>query len=149
LKDRFSHGFVSGILAGLIPFVFNFGSRALGFTTLVWADFMGLFLLGRRPDTTSEWAFSISVQFVFLGILGALFALILPYIPSKRHLLKGALFGTTVRFTLFSLPYLLQLSELKSVSLNTAVSNLIGSALWGIALAFILKWIDNKVSQDL
>jgi uncharacterized membrane protein YagU involved in acid resistance len=101
---------------------------------------------GRRPDSFLEVAFFIVVQFVFLGILGAIFSLIVPFISSKRLLFKGALFGKTVWLILFSLLYLLQLPELKEVPLKTAVSHTISAGLWGIALAFILKKIDNKVS---
>lgn len=54
---------------------------------------------------------------------------------SKRLLFKGALFGTTVWFILFSLHYLLQLPDLREIPLKTAVSHVISSALWGIALA--------------
>ncbi len=100
-KDRFFNGFIAGLLGGIVPFAFNFGSRALGFTTLVWADFMGAFTMGNRPEGIFEVLFFIGVQFVFLGLLGAIFALILPFITSRRYLFKGALYGTTLWFLLF------------------------------------------------
>ncbi|KJS87989.1 MAG: hypothetical protein JM58_02400 [Peptococcaceae bacterium BICA1-8] len=144
MKDRFYNGFISGILGGLVSFVINFGSSALGLNTLVWADFMGLFILGGRPNNTLETAFFIGAQFVFLGLLGTVFSLIIPFITSKHHLFKGALFGASVWYLLFSLPYLFQLPELKEVPLKTVVSNLIAASLWGITMAYILKRIDSK-----
>lgn len=149
MKDRFTNGFISGIIAGLVPWAFNWGTRALELNTVVWADFMGVFILGKRPDAVVELAFLVGVQFGFLGILGGVFALILPHLSSRRHLFKGAVFGVAVWFILFSLPVLFRIGQLEAVPLKTAVSNLIGAILWGIALAFILKWIDSKVSQDL
>jgi uncharacterized membrane protein YagU involved in acid resistance len=147
MKDRFSIGFTSGIIGGLVPFIFNFSSRALGFTTLLWSDFMGSIMLGRMPEGTLERVFFVVVEFMFLGVLGAIFALILPYISSKRHLFKGALFGVTVWFILFSLPHLLQLPGFDATPLKTAVSNIISASLWGLSLAYILKRLDNKVSH--
>ena len=146
MKDRVTYGFVAGILGALVPFVINFGSRALELTTLVWADFMGLFIMGKRPETTFEMAFFIGSQFVFLGLLGSVFALILPFITSQHLLFKGALYGVAVWFILFSLPFLQQLPELENVPLKTSLTHLVSSLLWGMAMAFILKRIDKKVT---
>ncbi len=100
--------------------------------------------MGSRPEGIFETVFFIGVQFVFLGLLGAIFALILPFITSEHHLFKGALYGATGWFIFFSLPYLLQLPDLVEVPLSTSVSNVISAALWGIAMAFILNRLDNK-----
>ena len=75
MKNRFSNGFISGLVGGIVPLSINFGSRALNLNTLVWVDYMGIFLLNRRPEGILEVAFLIGVQFVFLGLLGAIFAL--------------------------------------------------------------------------
>lgn len=93
MKDRFFNGFVAGIISGVVPLVINFGCKALGWSTLVWADFMGTFMLGRMPEGTAETIYFAVVQFVFLGVLGAIFALVLPIITSARHLFKGVVFG--------------------------------------------------------
>jgi len=145
LKDRFYYGFISGLLGGIVPFVINYGSRTLGLNTLVWADFMGTFVMGRRPEGIIEMIFFIGLQFVFLGLLGAIFALLLPLITSKHHLFKGAIYGATVWFILFTLPYLLQLPDLAEAPFMTVVSHLVSSSLWGIVLSIILKKYEKKV----
>ena len=149
MTDRFTNGFLTGFLSAFVPFVFNFGSRALGFSTLVWSDFMGLFILGRRPENTLELIYTICLQFRFLSILGSLFPLILTLISSKRYIFKGALYGITIWFILFSLPNLLQISGLGRIPLKTAISNFLGALLWGIALSFILKKIDRRDSLKI
>lgn len=147
MKDRFYNGFKSGALAGVVSFVFLFGTRALELNTLVWTDFIGLFMLGRIPDTTPEMAFIIITQFALLGIIGAIFSLITPFILSKRLILKGALFGLTIWYITFSMPYLLQLPQLTEVPLKTAISNATGASLWGATLAYVLGKVDSKVSS--
>ena len=89
MKDRFSNGFISGLVGGIVPLSINFGSRALDLNTLVWADYMGIFLLNRRPQGILEMVFLLGIQLVFLGLLGAIFALILPLLTSKRDIFKG------------------------------------------------------------
>ncbi len=143
MKDRFSNGFIAGFAGGVVPLVFNIVTRALGFTTILWEDYMGVFMVGRRPGDMAEHVFFSVVQFFFLGVLGIIFALILPYISSKRHLFKGAIYGITIWYILYSMPYLLRLPDLDVAPLKTAIVNSIAAVLWGISLAFILKRIDN------
>jgi uncharacterized membrane protein YagU involved in acid resistance len=146
-KDRLTYGFIAGFLGALVPFIINFGSRALEFNTLVWSDFLSLYIMGRKPETALEMAFFIGSQFVFLGLLGSIFALALPLVTSKHHLFKGALYGIAVWFLLFSLPFLLKLPELQDIPLQTAVTHLVSSLVWGMSLALILKKIDSRVSR--
>ena len=80
MKDRFFYGFIAGIIGGIVPLLISFGCKTLGLTTIVWVDFMSTFMLARRPANAAEIAFFIVIQFIFLGVLGAIFAMILPYI---------------------------------------------------------------------
>lgn len=144
MKDRFTNGFVSGFIAGLVPWGINWGTRALDLNTVVWVDFMGLFILGRGPQDVAEIIYMLIIQFGFFGVLGIGFALIIPHISSKRLIFKGAIFGLTIWFILFSLPFLLQIGHLEVFPLKSVVVHSVSSMLWGITLAFILKWVDNK-----
>lgn len=147
MKDRFYNGFISGVIGGIASFIVNFGSKVLGFNTVVWTDFMGLFVTGRRPEGLIERVFFISVEFAFLGVLGVLFALIIPHISSKHLILKGAIYGISVWMTLFSLPFLLQLPEIGVFPLKTVIFNISASFVWGGAMALILKKVDSRLSN--
>ncbi|EEG79074.1 hypothetical protein [Dethiobacter alkaliphilus] len=149
MKDRFSNGFLAGFLAGIVPVVINFSGRALDLTTIVWSDFIALFIFGSMTtEGAAELVFAVSVLTVFLGVLGGIFArYILPSLNSQRHLFKGLLFGTTSWILFFSIPYLFQLPDLDEVALKSAMTNFISASLWGLTMAYILKRIDNKVSQ--
>ncbi|MGI6097243.1 MAG: hypothetical protein ACOYBM_03920 [Dethiobacteria bacterium] len=70
MRDRFTKGLTAGIIAGIVPLVVNFGAKLLNLTTLVWADFMGLFVLGKQPEGAAELIFSIVLQFFLLGLMG-------------------------------------------------------------------------------
>lgn len=147
MKDRFFYGFIAGIIGGIVPLLISFGCKTLGLTTIVWVDFMSTFMLARRPANAAEIAFFIVIQFIFLGVLGAIFAMILPYISGDRPLFKGAVYGVTVWYILFSIPYLLQLHDLEKVPLKTAIVHSVISLLWGIALADVLKRLYNREAK--
>ena len=63
MGDRLLNGFIAGVIAGVIPVIINFIGRALELTTLVWADFMAVFVIGSRPETTVELPTPLSLVF--------------------------------------------------------------------------------------
>ena len=142
MKDHFSYGFASGAIAGLLPLVINLGTRALKLNTLVWADFMGALILGRSPEETLESIFLIIIQFGFLGLWGGVFALLPPLVTSKRYLFKGAVYGGSLWYVLFSLPRMFQIPlGSEEIPLKSAVVNLVSALIWGTVMGFIDAFI--------
>ncbi len=147
MEDRFTTGFVSGVLGGIVSFIISFGSFSLGLNTLVWADFMGTFIMDKKPEGFIEMLFFIGVQFAFLGILGAIFAFIIPYISSKYIAFKGAMYGATIWFVLLSLPNLFQDPIIEEIIFKTVVFNLLSAFFWGLALGMILKRMGSRIDN--
>ncbi|ACB85118.1 hypothetical protein [Natranaerobius thermophilus] len=147
MPDRFYSGFISGILAGIFPIIINLGSLLIGLTTLIWSDFMSVYIIGRTPEGIWETLFFILVQFLFLGVLGIFFTFLLPHILSKRIVLKGFLYGIVVWLVLFTMPNILGIPKLEEVPIKTAMTHIISAGAWGVALALILNRINFKVSN--
>ncbi|OWZ82847.1 hypothetical protein [Natranaerobius trueperi] len=147
MHDRFYYGFISGILAGIFPLIINLGSLLVNLTTLIWSDFMSVYIIGRTPEGMLETLFFIVVQFVFLGVVGILFNFLLPHILSERIALKGFVYGIVVWFVLFTMPTLLGIPKLEELPIKTAITHLFSAGAWGIALALILNKINDKVSK--
>ncbi len=145
MGDRFTRGLIAGIIAGIVPFIFNFGAKMLNFSTLVWADFMGLFVLGRRPEGTGEMIFTIILQFFLLGIMGVVFAFIISLFSSQNYWLKGTVFGGSIWFLIYFLTFVFKLPGIEQIPIKTAISNLIGGLLWGFALSISLNWLDDRL----
>lgn len=93
----------------------------------------------------AEIIFMLVVQFGFFGVLGVVFALIIPHLSSKHLIFKGAIFGLTIWFILFSLPFLLRIGHLEVFPLKSVVVHSVSAILYGMTLAFILKWVDNTI----
>ncbi|HHU76473.1 MAG TPA: hypothetical protein GXZ24_06235 [Firmicutes bacterium] len=147
MTDRVTQGFIAGFLGAIVAVAVTFGARALGFNTILWADFMSVFIMGKKADGALELVIFVAVQFVFLGFLGVIFSMLLPRIKSKYILFKGALYGVVIWFILFSLPHLLRLPFFKEVPLKTVLTHGIGAFLWGLGTAFILNKISMRVAQ--
>ena len=144
VKDNYVRGFLAGAVGGLASLFINGGARLLGLSTVMWLELMGLIILGRFPNSVGQYIFALAIQLTFLGILGGLFALILPLISDEHIYFKGVSYGTTIWFAFFSLPHLLQFPELKEISLPTAVANICSAVAWGTALAFALDWLASN-----
>ncbi len=144
MRDRFTRGLIAGIIAGIAPFIINFGAKFLNISNLVWSDFLGKFLLGKQPDGIAELVFTITVQFLLLGVMGIFFAFLLPLLSSQYYLLKGAVYGSVIWFCTYSLTFIFQLPGLEAIPINTAITHLISGILWGLALGIVLNWLDDR-----
>ncbi|WP_408956262.1 hypothetical protein [Natroniella sp. ANB-PHB2] len=145
MKDRFTRGFIAGIIAGIAPFIINFGAQMLNLSTLVWSDFMGLFLLGNKPEGVLPMVFAVISQFILVGLMGVLFAFLITLFSSENYLLKSWLFGITIWFSAYFLTFLFRLPGIKEIPIKTAITHAIGSSLWGITIGLILNWLDDRL----
>ncbi len=144
IKDNFVRGFVAGSMGGLGSLTVNVITSLLKLNSVMWLELMSLIILGRFPNTIGEYIFNLFIQIAFLGILGGVFALILPIISPEHLYFKGISYSAAIWFALFSLPQLLQLPKLKEVNLSTAMSNLGAAVTWGIGFIFLLKKLDPR-----
>ena len=149
MKDRFTRGFLAGILAGVPTFFFNIGAFYFNLSTLRWADFMGLYVMGRKPIGLGETLFTIIAVYIFLSFLGIIFAYLIPKISSYNYLLKGWVFGVSIWFIAYAVTMLYKVPELAFIPLKTVVSSFIGGSIWGISLSYILKWLDNRLGVEI
>jgi uncharacterized membrane protein YagU involved in acid resistance len=145
MKDRFTRGFVAGIIAGIPTLVFNMGAFYLKFATLHWADFMGIFTYGRKPIAFAETLFAIIAVYIFLSFLGIIFAYFILRMSSQNYILKGWVFGLSIWFISYAITILFNVPELAFIPLKTVLSNFIGASIWGISLALALKWLDDRI----
>ncbi|MEJ6949464.1 hypothetical protein [Natronospora cellulosivora (SeqCode)] len=146
-KDRVYNGFIAGFFASIVPTVINNGAIALDLSTFLWSDYMGLFIMGQEPDGFIQTLFFFAAMYVFMGLLGAIFSFILPYISSQHIFFKGVLFGITTWYILLSIPYILQISGIDHAPFKTVVTHMLSVSLWSIAMVLILKKIDKKIED--
>jgi len=86
-------------------------------------------------------------QIFFSGMVGIFFAYLITKISSKYFLLKSWLFAVSVWFTVFAIGSLFKMPYLYKVPTQTAFNNFLESTIYGIALAKVLYWLDNRIEK--
>lgn len=150
LKDKFTLGFIAGVIAFILPFIWNQLSKFIfGFSDLTFADFASVLIYGKFPKSIPEYIFAVLVEIFWNGLLGVVFAFLLKQIGSRNLLFKGWCYAFTVWFFSYVITYLFQVPELAEITLNTVISNAIGATLHGIILGYIFNYLDKKPSKSI
>lgn len=144
MKDRFTIGFLSGIIAGIPTHLFNWGGYYLQITTLRWVDIMGILVYGKKPDTLGETLLGVVWVYFFLGVLGIVFAFIMTKVSSKNYILKALVFSIFISLVVHVVPQLFKIPELLHIPAKTSLSNFMGATLWGLSLGYALNWFSNR-----
>lgn len=71
LKDRFTAGFLGGLVSGVAMNVIDHIFFALNYAQIRYLEWAGHIIYGRAPAGTGELATAQGVQLFFAGILGA------------------------------------------------------------------------------
>ncbi|ACB85988.1 hypothetical protein [Natranaerobius thermophilus] len=146
LKDRLIRGFIAGVIASIFANIPGYILYSLGTTSMRFVDWAALFIYGTHAQNFLEMIVAQVGQIIFSGILGIIFAYLIPYITSIGNLFKGWLYGVGSWFFIYAFTILFDLEQTYPIRFGTAFSNFIGASIYGLILAAVLKWLDNKVS---
>lgn len=142
--DRFHRGLIAGIIAGVIMNVWSFISYyLLQFTTRKYVDWTGVILYGDLPRNIGETIYALLIHLVWTGLLGVIFAYILPRITSRGYLIKGVFFGFVTGFITYAITTLFKTPHITITPLRTVISDHIGGVIFGLVLAQMLYWLDD------
>jgi hypothetical protein len=149
MKDRFTLGFIAGII-GAIPMnamnLFNYYITHLA--ELRYLDFAGFMIFGRLPITVGEVILAQFIQLGFSGVLGALFTKALEWVTPKNSLFKGLLWGTGAWFVLYSITVLYKIPALSTPNLSTAFMQNISTAMYGVITALAFGWLVGRAEKE-
>jgi len=145
LRDRFTRGFLAGIIAAVPSLLFALIAFWLNWTTLRWATFAAILIYGRRSLNLAEEVFSTLAVFMLCGIFGIIFVFLIPKLTSVNLLLKSWVFGVTIWFLAFVATLLFKVPGLLIIPFKTVVINLIQATIWGLLLGYCLSWLENRL----
>ncbi|WP_040378262.1 DUF6789 family protein [Dethiobacter alkaliphilus] len=144
MRDRFTNGFISGIVGSLIGVPISFILQALGFAEVQAVDFTAKLLYGRPAMMTSEIVWATIIGIGFAGIFGALFAYLILAIDSKYLYLKGLLYGPIVFYLWYSFVLLTIVGQVEVITLTTSIANTVANMIYGLVLAVAYNYLDEK-----
>lgn len=145
IADRFTRGFLAGLASGIVMNIFSFISFTLNWVEVRFLDWAGVFIFGRQPGGAVEIAVSLAGQLFFTALLGVLFAYLIPLTTSKSYIFKGLVYGLAVWFANYAIVILFKVPTLTRFGLGTVTSNITGALIYGLALAWSLKWLDGRI----
>ncbi|WP_157872759.1 hypothetical protein [Desulfoscipio gibsoniae] len=101
-------------------------------------------IYGDKPVTIFATILALFAQLLFAGIMGIIFAYLIKLINSRDILFKGAIWGIGSSFILYAVPVIFKIADLTTTSVLTTFSHFIGTTLWGLVLAQVLHWLNDK-----
>jgi len=142
--DRFYRGFVAGVVGGLAMNVWSlFSYYILNFSEQRFLDWASMIIYGSLPTSTFQIVYAQIIQLLWVGLLGIIFALLIPAITSRFYLGKGVIYGLMSGFIIYAITTLFRIPNLVIFSTTTVLSNHIGGIIWGLTMAYVLRLLDT------
>lgn len=110
---------------------------------LQFPDFAGILALGRVPETMIEKVLGQGVDAMISGVLGILFAFLVPVIGSKYLLVKGMIYSAVLWFIFYPTVTVLFL-QVVPIDAQTAIVNAALAMLFGLVLAQAYYWLHTE-----
>ncbi len=143
--DRTLKGFIAGIGAGLIVSAINLPAYYwFHIIKIRFLDWAAILVLRGLPQNAVETIFALIQQLLWDGVMGIIFAFLLPVISWRGYKTKGAIYGILLSFIFSSLAIMFRLPFLsEKAPLDTVMFNNLCVILWGIIVAIILKKLEK------
>jgi fructose-specific phosphotransferase system IIC component len=144
--DRYTIGFIAGIIAGFVADLSNFLlTKVFKIGKVGYQDFAAVLVYGKIARTTGEILFAHFVQLFFSALLGATFAFWIQRVSERFLIFKGISFGLFVWFFAFSVCQLYKLQNLNEFDLMTVIVDNIAAVIYGVLLGIALRWLYRKL----
>lgn len=147
LSDRFTKGFLAGIIGGVSTTILGYLFFQLKFGTLRFADFAAIMVYGREAEGVLEVLFAILIHWGFSGAAGAFFVYLLKKIRTENLIFKGWIFGVGIWFFVYIVTELFKIPELDTISLSSSVSNLLASSFYGIVMVYAYLYLEQTYKE--
>lgn len=147
ISDRFTKGFLAGIIGGVTTTILGYLFFLLKFGSMRFADFAAIMIYGRKAKEFLELLFATLIHWGFSGAGGALFVNLIKIIATKNLIFKGWFFGVSIWFFVYIVTELFEIPEMKTISLSSSVSNFLASSLYGIVMAKAYLYLEQKYKE--
>lgn len=143
MEDRFLRGYIAGILSGITMALLDYLLFMFGISETRYLDLVAIIFLGYVPDTIFGQAVAQIIQLGHAALVGITFVYLTSIIGAKHLIFKGATYGAIVWFSTFGICSLFKVALFYQSTPANLMSKLATSAVWGIAAALTLIWLER------
>ncbi len=150
MKERFIIGVIAGTIAGILKDIPDTAFHFLfQITNITFSDYAGTIALGHRPAGLAEHLYAVFYEIVFSIFIGIIFVNLAPYFQTKHYLLRGAIYGALVWFSIRCAVMAFGIRPLVDGDILSATINSLNSILYGMILGAIIHYLERKqLSMD-
>jgi hypothetical protein len=144
LTDRFTGGFIAGLIGGISTTITGYPLYLLKISTLRFADFAAILIYGHKPYNLVETLFAILINWGFAAAGGIIFVYLIKAISSKNLIFKGWFLGVSIWFLAFIISTLFKVPGLVEVTFKNAFINFLISSIYGMVMAVAYCWLKDR-----
>lgn len=145
INDKFTRGWVAGTLGGLIGGILGFLSYTLGISQMHFTDWSAVLIFGRaQPFSLAEQVYALIVTAGSTGVIGILFAFLIPVINKENLYFKGWIIFLIPWWILYLVTALAKVEGVINLSLMTALSDGIVTSITGLLSVYFYRSLEPK-----
>lgn len=149
INDRFTRGWVAGTCGGLLGGIIGFLPYYTGISTLRLTDWSAILVFGRVPPFSFfDQVYALSVLAGTTGLIGIVFAFLLPLITEQNIYLKGWIIFLIPWTILYLLTALAKTDGTLNLSALTTLSDGISTSIIGLASVYTYRLLEPKQKID-
>ena len=144
-EDRFTRGWISGTCGGFIGAIFGLLFKYIGISKLCVSDWAAILIFGRTPPfSILDHLYAILILAGTVGVVGIIFAYLLPLINDENIYFKGLIIFTIPWWFIFLLSALAKLEGTLNLSVKTTLANGLSIAIMAFLAVYIYRRLEPK-----
>lgn len=148
INDKFTHGWVAGTCGGLLGGIFGFMPYYMGISSMRLTDWSAIMIFGRVPPySLADHIYALLVLAGTEGVIGIIFAYLLPLITEKNIYFKGWVIFLIPWWIIYLLTALAKTEGTLNLSLMTTLSDGIATTITGLATVYIYRLLSRNQHQ--
>jgi hypothetical protein len=145
MDEKLLNGIIGGIVAGFLKDIPNaIFHNLLKLTGLSFWDYSAQVVLFRHPQGLGEQFYALAYEVLFSIFIGVIYVMLQNKLKSGHYLVWGAVYGSLVWFMVQAAILAFQIQALMKTDLSTSVVNSICSIFYGIVLAWIVHYLEER-----
>jgi RsiW-degrading membrane proteinase PrsW (M82 family) len=145
MDEKLSNGIIGGIVAGIVKDIPNaVFHNLLKLTGLSFWDYSAQIALFRHPRGWGEQFYALAFEVIFCIVIGIIYVYLKDKLKTGHYLIRGAIYGALVWFIIQAVILAFRIHALMNTDFLTSIVNSLCSVFYGILLAFIIHYLEER-----